>query len=307
MVANTISTFQSLTVHCARCHDHKFDPIPQEDYYRLQAVFAGVDRGDRPYLEPARPPRWRRGSWRSRRAARRCSSRPMRRPAPSWPRSTRNWPRSRTGSRRWPARSALLVSPTQRLPQRDRAEARRRAVGPGRPRPPGPHRRGPPRPGPPDRLRRHAGLRLPGPLPGRAWPTTPTFDRPDRLADHTERISPTRATRPSILRAGAPTARYVRVTATRLWPRTDDYVFALGELEVISGGRERRLGGAGHGARLDRGGAVGPRRPGRRLRQPGQAPRPGRPRAGRGGPRTPRGADADHARPKPGARSSKRR
>jgi hypothetical protein len=48
MVANTISTFQSLTAHCARCHDHKFDPIPQRDYYRLQAVFAGVDRGDRP-------------------------------------------------------------------------------------------------------------------------------------------------------------------------------------------------------------------------------------------------------------------
>jgi hypothetical protein len=49
MLANTMSTFVSLTVHCARCHDHKFDPIPQRDYYRLQAVFAGVDRGDRPY------------------------------------------------------------------------------------------------------------------------------------------------------------------------------------------------------------------------------------------------------------------
>jgi hypothetical protein len=49
MVANTCSTFLSLTVHCARCHDHKFDPIPARDYYRLQAVFAGVERGDRPY------------------------------------------------------------------------------------------------------------------------------------------------------------------------------------------------------------------------------------------------------------------
>ncbi len=49
MVANTISTFLSLTVHCARCHNHKFDPITQEDYYRLQAVFAGVDRADRAY------------------------------------------------------------------------------------------------------------------------------------------------------------------------------------------------------------------------------------------------------------------
>src|SRR6185437_10496691 len=53
MLASTMSTFVSLTVHCARCHDHKFDPIPQRDYYRLQAVFAGVDRGDRPYPNPA--------------------------------------------------------------------------------------------------------------------------------------------------------------------------------------------------------------------------------------------------------------
>jgi hypothetical protein len=49
MVMTAMSTFQSLTVHCARCHDHKFDPISQEDYYRLQAVFAGVDRADREY------------------------------------------------------------------------------------------------------------------------------------------------------------------------------------------------------------------------------------------------------------------
>ena len=28
-----------LTINCARCHSHKFDPIPQEDYYRLMAVF----------------------------------------------------------------------------------------------------------------------------------------------------------------------------------------------------------------------------------------------------------------------------
>ena len=49
MVMTAMSTFQSLTVHCARCHDHKFDPITQEDYYRLQAVFAGVDRADRQY------------------------------------------------------------------------------------------------------------------------------------------------------------------------------------------------------------------------------------------------------------------
>ena len=49
MVTATMSTFTSMTVHCARCHDHKFDPILQKDYYSLQAVFAGVDRADRPY------------------------------------------------------------------------------------------------------------------------------------------------------------------------------------------------------------------------------------------------------------------
>lgn len=49
MVATTMSTFVSQTVHCARCHNHKFDPISQEDYYSVQAVFAGVDRAERPY------------------------------------------------------------------------------------------------------------------------------------------------------------------------------------------------------------------------------------------------------------------
>jgi mono/diheme cytochrome c family protein len=49
MVSNTIGTFMSLTVHCAQCHNHKFDPISQEDYYSLQAVFAAVDRTDKRY------------------------------------------------------------------------------------------------------------------------------------------------------------------------------------------------------------------------------------------------------------------
>lgn len=49
MIGNTIGTFNSLTVQCAQCHNHKFDPIPQEDYYRLQAVFAALDRADKVY------------------------------------------------------------------------------------------------------------------------------------------------------------------------------------------------------------------------------------------------------------------
>lgn len=49
MLTTVMSTFTSTTVHCARCHDHKFDPISTDDYYALQAVFAGVDRIDREY------------------------------------------------------------------------------------------------------------------------------------------------------------------------------------------------------------------------------------------------------------------
>ncbi len=48
-VATVMGTFQSLTVQCARCHDHKFDPISQKEYYQLQAVFSGIDRVDREY------------------------------------------------------------------------------------------------------------------------------------------------------------------------------------------------------------------------------------------------------------------
>jgi hypothetical protein len=52
MVATTASTFLGLTVGCARCHDHKFDPITQADYYALKAVFAGVHHGERSVERP---------------------------------------------------------------------------------------------------------------------------------------------------------------------------------------------------------------------------------------------------------------
>lgn len=38
--------FQSLTVSCSRCHDHKFDPIPTADYYSLRGIFASCDEPD---------------------------------------------------------------------------------------------------------------------------------------------------------------------------------------------------------------------------------------------------------------------
>jgi hypothetical protein len=47
-VIRTVSqAFLGLTVGCARCHDHKFDPIRQRDYYSMQAIFAGLQYGTR--------------------------------------------------------------------------------------------------------------------------------------------------------------------------------------------------------------------------------------------------------------------
>ena len=49
MVKNTMNTFISTTVQCARCHDHKFDEVKMTDYYRMQAVFSALDRADQEY------------------------------------------------------------------------------------------------------------------------------------------------------------------------------------------------------------------------------------------------------------------
>ena len=48
MVTATGSAFLGLTINCARCHHHKFDPIPTEDYYRIRSAFEGVVHGRRP-------------------------------------------------------------------------------------------------------------------------------------------------------------------------------------------------------------------------------------------------------------------
>jgi mono/diheme cytochrome c family protein len=47
LLGATGQTFLGLTVNCARCHDHKFDPVRQIDYYRMGAALAGVKHGER--------------------------------------------------------------------------------------------------------------------------------------------------------------------------------------------------------------------------------------------------------------------
>jgi len=54
IVDTNTSLFMGLTVACARCHDHKYDPISQKDYYRFQALFGGLaPRDDYPLGDPA--------------------------------------------------------------------------------------------------------------------------------------------------------------------------------------------------------------------------------------------------------------
>jgi cytochrome c553 len=52
LVATTGSAFLGLTIACARCHDHKYDQLPQADYYRLAAIFAPTERRDMDLCTP---------------------------------------------------------------------------------------------------------------------------------------------------------------------------------------------------------------------------------------------------------------
>ena len=46
IISTTSNVFLGLTLGCARCHDHKIDPVSQREYYSLVSVFAGLKRGD---------------------------------------------------------------------------------------------------------------------------------------------------------------------------------------------------------------------------------------------------------------------
>jgi hypothetical protein len=241
MVSSTISTFASLTVHCARCHDHKFDPIPQSDYYRLQAVFAGVDRGDRPYRS-------------ANLAARRAVLEAKRKAAFDryLPLSQQIENVSSPELARIDQRIAALRERLNKMPSS--------AVGPESPSN-GYHSTIHPKPAAIAWVQLDLGssysldeIRL---IPARPtdFPDTVGFGFPPRFAvavsddasfaraveiasgvrpDHLNATD-----EPYVIRPARQKARFVRVTATRLWKRLDDYVFALAELEVISRGVNR--------------------------------------------------------------------
>src|SRR5216110_1061172 len=65
MIATTGSAMLGLTLGCARCHDHKYDPVPRRDYYRLLSAFNGGDRAEVPLapLEEVRRHREAEAKW----------------------------------------------------------------------------------------------------------------------------------------------------------------------------------------------------------------------------------------------------
>src|SRR5437867_1479742 len=65
MIATTGSAMLGLTLGCARCHDHKYDPVPRRDYYRLLSAFNGGDRAQVPLapLEEVRRHREAEAKW----------------------------------------------------------------------------------------------------------------------------------------------------------------------------------------------------------------------------------------------------
>ena len=241
MVAAVASSFLSLTVHCARCHDHKFDPITQDDYYGLQAVFAGVERADRPYdVDPA--------VHRRRRALEGATS------------------RLREQLRATTERVAALGDAALKI-LRDRRDGLARDVASLREE----ARRGADSPtnGYHSAIMGNANatkwvqvdlgdvvslekVRI---VPARPtdFPDTPGFGFPLRfrvesaegaefreplvIADYAAADFPFLGDQPLEIPCNGRRARFVRVTAVKLWERTQDYVFALGELELLSSGK----------------------------------------------------------------------
>ena len=233
MVATAMTTFVGMTVQCARCHSHKFDPIAQEEYYGLQAVFAGVDRAERP-----------------------VDNDPV-----VFQRRSVLLAEQRTARKEMTEIEARLDEVSS--PELDAAEARVKSLeeqldalklSPSN----GYHSAIEPMPdvakwvqvdlGKTSDIERVVLI----PAKPTDFADTPGFGFPVRfmvetsddsgfaqatiILDETREDIPTQADAPFPIEC-ATAARYVRVTATRLWPRTGDYVFALAELQVISDGK----------------------------------------------------------------------
>jgi mono/diheme cytochrome c family protein len=243
MVANTLSTFCSLTVHCARCHDHKFDPIPMKEYYQLQAVFAGVERGDR--AVESKDTQALKAELQAKRNTAAAEHESLLKKVAGL---------SSPELKELDGKISMVRKQLAQLP----------IVQPNTPSPTNGYHSGVEKTadaikwvqvdlGKPLNI---SAVRL---LPARPidFADSPGFGFPARykitlsndekfasfetLADHTQADVANPGDQP-VTFAGGMKARYVRVTAQKLWKRSNDYVFALGEMQVYSAGKNVALG-----------------------------------------------------------------
>ncbi|MBY0514789.1 MAG: DUF1553 domain-containing protein, partial [Gemmataceae bacterium] len=240
-VSNTVGTFMGLTAHCAQCHNHKFDPITQEDYYSLQAVFAAIDRTDKPFdPDPAV-------------AARRAGLQARQRVAAAKVAQIEADARRLAGPE--------LAAVGQRI-----AAAKQPTGSPLRPEY-GYHSGIEKKQDTPKRVQVDlgAGARLDrvvlrpchddfnGIGAGFGFPVRFKVEASDdpmfrvgviAIADRTAADVPNPGTAAVVLPAGGTAGRYVRVTASKLAPRQDDYIFALAEVEVFDAAGKNLAAGA---------------------------------------------------------------
>ena len=209
MVTSTMTAFSSTTVHCARCHDHRFDPIPQADYYALQSVFAGVERADR-LVDRDPTITTRRNELGLLEAAllreRKSLAGEESSPGNGWHSEIAD----RAETTKWVQIDLGKVHALERV-----------VLVPARP----VDFADTPGFGFPARFKVEASL-------------TPDFDSSSLLAEHLLEDFPNPADAAVSISADGVRARHVRVTATELWERNEDWVFALAELQVFVDSKE---------------------------------------------------------------------
>ncbi|MFO0871899.1 MAG: DUF1553 domain-containing protein [Pirellulales bacterium] len=243
MVANTLGTFCSVTIHCAQCHNHKFDPFTQDDYYSLQAVFAALDRADRSYFsDPAVGQRHGELTVRQRELGRRRQEleEGIRRTAGTA--LTDLETRIEAASKQTQGNTAVEFGYHSALASDPRSakwvqvdlgseiEIERVVL----------------RPCYDDFNQIGAGFGFPVRFRVEAS-VDPTFAAADKvhvIADRTTAAVANPGTAPLVLTTGKLRTRYLRVTATQLALRQNDYMLALAELEALDAAGMNRARGA---------------------------------------------------------------